>query len=51
MYIETPRMIIRSFTPEDVADLHDILGDDEPWRTANPHTISKKRKYSFPPSA
>ena len=29
MYIETPRMIIRDFTPEDAADLHDIFGDDE----------------------
>ena len=29
MYIETPRMIIRDFTPEDAADLHEIFGDDE----------------------
>ena len=26
MYIETPRMIIRDFTPEDAADLHEIFG-------------------------
>lgn len=29
MCIETPRMTIRDFTPEDAADLHDIFGDDE----------------------
>ena len=29
MYIETPRMIIRDFTPGDAADLHNIFGDDE----------------------
>ena len=27
MYIETERMIIRDFIPEDAADLHDIFGD------------------------
>lgn len=29
MNIETPRMIVRDFTPEDAADLYEILGDDE----------------------
>ena len=29
MYIETPRMIIRDFMPEDVADLQEIFGDNE----------------------
>lgn len=29
MYIETTRMLIRDFIPEDVYDLHEILGDDE----------------------
>lgn len=29
MHIETIRMIIRNFTPEDAADLHNIFGDDE----------------------
>ena len=28
MYIETPRLIIRNFTPEDAADLYGILGDE-----------------------
>ena len=29
MYIETPRILIRDFTPDDAADLHEILGDAE----------------------
>lgn len=29
MYIETPRMIIRGFSPEDAADLHENLGDEK----------------------
>ena len=29
MYLETPRMMIRDFTPEDAADLHEIFGDAE----------------------
>lgn len=29
MYIETERMIIRDFIPEDAAELHDIFGDAE----------------------
>lgn len=29
MVIETPRMLIRDFVPEDAADLYEILGDDE----------------------
>lgn len=29
IHIETERMLIRGFTPEDVHDLHEILGDDE----------------------
>lgn len=36
MYIETPRMIIRSFTPEDAADLHCIFGDDETMKNCEP---------------
>ncbi len=36
MYIETPRMIIRDFTPEDAADLHDIFGDDETMENCEP---------------
>lgn len=29
MYLQTPRMLIRGFTPEDAADLYEILGDAE----------------------
>lgn len=36
MYIETPRVIIRDFTPEDAADLYDILGDDETMENCEP---------------
>lgn len=36
MMIETPRMIIRDFTPEDAADLYEILGDDETMENCEP---------------
>ncbi len=36
MYIETERMIIRDFTPEDAADLHDIFGDAETMKNCEP---------------
>ena len=36
MYIETPRMIIRGFTPEDAADLHEILGDEKVMANCEP---------------
>ena len=36
MNIETPRMIIRHFTPEDAADLHEIFGDDEIMKNCKP---------------
>lgn len=29
MYLETQRILIRDFEPEDAADLQDILGDSE----------------------
>ena len=44
MYIETPRMIIRNFTPEDAADLHDILGDDETMENCEPVYDFEKTK-------
>ena len=37
MYIETPRMIIRDFTPEDATDLHDIFGDAETMEIGRAH--------------
>ena len=36
MYIETPRMIVRDFIPEDAADLQEILGDDETMKYCEP---------------
>lgn len=44
MYIETPRMIIRDFTPEDAADLHEILGDDETMENCEPAYEFEKTK-------
>ena len=29
MYVETKRLLLRDFVPEDAADLYEILGDDE----------------------
>ena len=46
MYIETPRMIIRDFTPEDAADLHDIFGDDETMKYCEPaYDFEKTKKF------
>ncbi len=44
MYIETPRMVIRNFTLEDAADLHDILGDDETMENCEPAYDFEKTK-------
>ena len=46
MYIETPRMIVRNFTPEDAADLHDIFGDEETMENCEPaYDFEKTRKF------
>ena len=46
MYIETPRMIIRDFAPEDAADLHHILGDGETMESCEPaYDFEKTRKF------
>lgn len=46
MYIETERMIIREFTPEDAADLHDIFGDDETMENCEPaYDFEKTREF------
>ena len=37
-------MIIRDFTPEDAADLHDIFGDDETMENCEPAYDFKKTK-------
>ncbi len=44
MYIETKRMIIRDFTPEDAADLQDIFGDDETMENCEPAYDFEKTK-------
>lgn len=36
MYLETPRMIIRDFAPEDAADLQEIFGDEETMANCEP---------------
>lgn len=36
MYLETPRLIIRNFRPEDAADLYDIFGDAETMENCEP---------------
>lgn len=46
MYIETERMLIREFTPEDVGDLHEILGDDETMKLCEPaYNHAKTQKF------
>lgn len=44
MYIETPRMVIRDFIPEDAADLHEILGDSETMEFCEPAYDFEKTK-------
>lgn len=36
MPVETPRMLIRNFVPEDASDLYEILGDEETMRNCEP---------------
>lgn len=46
MYIETKRMIIRDFVPEDASDLHDIFGDDETMENCEPaYDFEKTEKF------
>lgn len=44
MYIETTRMIIRNFVPEDAADLYEILGDNETMENCEPAYDFEKTK-------
>lgn len=44
--IETPRMIIRDFLPEDAADLYDILGDGETMENCEPaYDLEKTKEF------
>ena len=46
MYIETERLVIREFVPEDVGDLHEILGDDETMKLCEPvYSYEKTQKF------
>lgn len=44
MYLETSRLIVRDFIPEDACDLHDILGDDETMENCEPPYDFEKTK-------
>lgn len=44
MRMETQRMIVRRFMPEDAADLQDILGDDETMEYCEPAYSLEKTK-------
>lgn len=46
MYIETPRILIRKFIPEDADDLYDILGDAETMEKCEPaYDFEKTKKF------
>ena len=46
MWIETNRLVIRDFRPEDVHDLHEILGDEETMRNCEPaYDFEKTRTF------
>lgn len=44
MFIETDRMVVRDFTLEDAADLHEIFGDAETMKNCEPPYDSEKTK-------
>ncbi|MCM1215246.1 MAG: GNAT family N-acetyltransferase [Lachnospiraceae bacterium] len=46
MYLETKRILIRDFKPQDAADLHEILGDDETMAYCEP-AYSLEKTESF----
>ena len=43
-HIETPRLLVRDFTLEDAADLHEIFGDAETMRNCEPAYDFEKTK-------
>ena len=46
MYIETERMILRDFTPDDLADLHEIFSDPIVMEhTEPPYDLDKTREF------
>lgn len=44
IYIETPRMLLRNFVPEDVSDLYEILGDNDTMKYCEPAYSFEKTK-------
>ncbi len=44
MHIETERIIIRNFAPNDTVDLHEILGDEETMEKCEPAYSFEKTK-------
>ena len=45
MQIETLRMYVRDFTPNDIHDLHEIFGDSETMKNCEPaYTFEKTRQ-------
>lgn len=46
MRIETSRMYIRDFVPDDLSDLHEIFGDGETMKNCEPaYTLEKTRQF------
>lgn len=46
MFIETDRMYVRDFKPDDVYDLHEILGDAETMKNCEPaYSFAKTQKF------
>ena len=46
MHLETPRMMIRNFIPEDAADLHEIFGDAETMEYSEaPYDLDKTKQF------
>ena len=46
MQIETSRMYVRDFTPNDINDLHEIFGDSETMKNCEPaYTFEKTRQF------
>ena len=46
MHLDTPRLIIRSFVPEDAADLQEILGDAKTMEYSEPpYDLEKTKQF------
>lgn len=48
MYLESERLIIRDFAPDDTQDLQEIFGDEETMANCEPaYTLEKNREISL----